>query len=86
MNDNPIRHKETEALMLAFMEQIIKHYRSGPDGPVLVLEILNALAYTTATVLGGTEDSKGKAFSPKAEAFFATALRDAKKNLSRSQS
>jgi hypothetical protein len=76
-----LRLEQTEALMLKFMMSIKGHYRATslagrPASPMHVLEVLNALAYCTATVLGGTIDDDGK-ISVKAEAFFAEALRDA---------
>lgn len=70
-----LRLRETEKLMLQFMAPIQEHYREGARSPMMVLEVLNALAFAVATVLGGTIDDKGDV-SVKAEAFFSDALRD----------
>jgi hypothetical protein len=77
----PVRPKQSQALMVGMLELVTAHYRRGPESPARVLEALNALAYATATVLGGTEGDAGTVPSPQAEAFFAEALRDATVNL-----
>jgi hypothetical protein len=86
MTEDKLRVKETEKLLLGFMNLIREHYSQGPRSRVRVFEVLNALAYATATVLGGTADQDGTPFSPRAEGFFAVALQDAKANLTRSTS
>jgi hypothetical protein len=65
-----IREREVRALVAAFGVHVREHYRAagGDVGRDRVLEVLNAIAITTATVLAGTGGDR------QALDFFADAL------------
>jgi LmbE family N-acetylglucosaminyl deacetylase len=51
----------TEALAHVLGVAVRQHYRSRPIGQATVYEVLNALAFVTATVLAGTGNSSDTA-------------------------
>ena len=55
-----------EGLVMAIMEPIRDHYLAGPPGRGRVLEALNALATTVATVVAGTGDREARRFFDQA--------------------
>lgn len=63
-----VDHEATRALARDLMRAVVAHYRSRNMARSSTLEVLNALASTSAIVLAGTEDDR------EARAFFALAL------------
>ena len=55
----------------ALLKAIADHYKAGPEGGDLVLEVLNALAFCTGLVLAGGGDQTSR---DKARRFFDLAL------------